>query len=436
MPLLGRAMTTCRHRYIFGPDRGGHEIRGRVSCPRSLELLPRSPRSLRSILTIKMCVSYGVIGIIAGIYVCSSSAFAETEEDASQELGKSGYSVQVLSQETLTSLIINSSVNDDANKYISSLGSNHDENPVSRNSADTYSTGRPGLISSKQYSGFDSVFIPETVWSLDVSTGAHLGSVSGTNSEFYAAFGERPEITDSLDSAIFGARSGNDKDNVSDLLSVPLQLQVASCGGTSAEHSNLDYCNNSVTSTDQSDNKNPRKSNNKDDDSGTESVIIDGIVSNGASSPSSNPQPAIAPTIAATVNKLTLQGNLSLIDPCGDVTAPCATVEIDPPATPIESLGTALSIPPIDGLTPPTGQSYPEVPTPGPIIYIDDPPLSDLPPVFLPEPRKPIPEASTLVMTITGFSIMGFFFGKKRRPRINPISIIDVSEAYCERRVL
>jgi hypothetical protein len=134
-----------------------------------------------------------------------------------------------------------------------------------------------------------------------------------------------------------------------------------------------------------------------------------------------------------------LYGELTSLGPCGGVSASCATIHMDPPETPGDSPAPGSPTPPIDGLTPAVGAPYPEVPTPevptpegptpGPITYVDDPWLgSGLPPVFIPQPLKPIPEAPTWVMTIAGFGIMVFVFRKKRRPRINPVSIID--EAY------
>ena len=41
--------------------------------------------------------------------------------------------------------------------------------------------------------------------------------------------------------------------------------------------------------------------------------------------------------------------------------------------------------------------------------------------------ERPIPEAPTWVMTTIGFSVVVFLFRKKKRNRVIPISIIDVT---------
>ena len=146
------------------------------------------------------------------------------------------------------------------------------------------------------------------------------------------------------------------------------------------------------------------------------------LSSSDASASDLSAQPIItAPFTPAIADKSLLQGTLSVLGPC-DVSASCASALIEPLETPIDA--PALEPPAlIADLTP---SPYPETPAPSPIIYVDNPgPISDLPPVFAPQPLKPIPEASTWVMTVIGFSIMAFLFGKKRRPRINPISIVD-----------
>ena len=132
-------------------------------------------------------------------------------------------------------------------------------------------------------------------------------------------------------------------------------------------------------------------------------------------------------------------GGLIALDPCGGASGVCAIVDlglavtpidlpiVDSPPPPIDDLAPTIDVlaPPIDVLAPPIDVL---APPPTQVTVLDNPePESGLPPLFTPQPLKPIPEASTWVMTITGFSIIAFTFRKKRRPRINPISIIDVS---------
>jgi hypothetical protein len=150
--------------------------------------------------------------------------------------------------------------------------------------------------------------------------------------------------------------------------------------------------------------------------------------------PGSNPtaQPITAPfepVIAAQsllADQSPLKESLNVLGPC-DVSASYAGVEIDPLEAPVD----APALDPVlltGDPTPSSGFPSLEPPLlPGPTDVGDS--GSGLPPVFSPPP-EPVttPEASTWVMTVVGFGFMAFTFGKRRRPRINPISVIDVSE--------
>jgi hypothetical protein len=136
------------------------------------------------------------------------------------------------------------------------------------------------------------------------------------------------------------------------------------------------------------------------------------------------------PTLVANPQ---LQGGLIALDPCDGTSGVCVIVL---GVTPID-LPIVDSSPPLIGDLPPTIDVLaPPIDVLAPPIDVLAPPIIPVtvvtnpgpPPLFPPEPLKPIPEASTWVMTITGFSIIAFTFRKRRRPRINPISIIDVSE--------
>jgi hypothetical protein len=152
-----------------------------------------------------------------------------------------------------------------------------------------------------------------------------------------------------------------------------------------------------------------------------------------SSSSNANDQSTPSLTTPTPVANPLPHGGLIALDPCGGASGVCAIVDlglavtptdlpiVDTPPLPIDVLAPPIDVlaPPIDVLAPPPAQ----------VTVLDNPePESGLPPIFTPQPLTPIPEASTWVMTITGFSIIAFTFRKRRRPRINPISIIDVSE--------
>jgi hypothetical protein len=78
------------------------------------------------------------------------------------------------------------------------------------------------------------VFIPTTVWSLDVSSGAHLEHIpSEAGTDLGALLGSHRRYADLPSSFIRGFWT----DKNSNRSISPLRLQVASCGGNSAERS-------------------------------------------------------------------------------------------------------------------------------------------------------------------------------------------------------
>ena len=341
-----------------------------------------------------------------------------------------------LSDDIMTNLLIGNQADKDATKYPSTLDNYHNDAEFVRHSTETYTGSYPAFPSSPDSHGFDNAFIPEAVWSLDVNTGAHLDHIpDSSGSEFYPPFGGRREITDSWLRQIFGSSS----DNNTNVFVAPLQFQVASCGGSSAERSNLDYCNSANIATNQL-SDNPPQTNQSDGDTATQGDTAAQAASNNVLSSNGAPAydlsalsntaqfiPNTAPLTSAIGDEFRLPGTLSVLGPC-DVSASCASVLIEPLETLVDA--PALDPPPlIADLTPSIDLPYPETTAPSPIINVDDPdPVSDPLPVFTPQPLKPIPETSTWIMTIIGFSLMAFFFGRKRRTRTNPISIIDVSE--------
>jgi hypothetical protein len=351
-----------------------------------------------------------IIGIFLGVYVYSSAAFAEVEEEPNQDEGKSSYSIITLSRgTTTTNLSVDGIINMDSQLE---------------------------FPSSNDPDRFDEVLIPETVWSLDGSIGDHPGRVSGGFGSETHIFGGNLEHTGFWNNAIDDFRG--DKEKYS--LLPPSQFQVASCGGGSAEHSNLDYCTdrdkNSSNSVSNADTLHGDPSTSTTPD--TDNTVIS---PNGASSSSPVTQSNFALVTPAIASIPLRQWDLTLQDPCDAAPLSCLTIPIDQPAIQFSSTTTApgvltVSFPPADSPTPPIGDLTPPIdPSPlevlPPPISVDVPGLGfDSPPVFTPPPQKPIPEISTWAMTVIGFSIVVLVFGTKRKNRVNPISIVDISEGH------
>jgi hypothetical protein len=396
-------------------------------------LKPLSPLYGRSRfnLSSKACAFFGVIGIFAGTYSSSSSALAEAEESAGQEINNPGYSVPTLSNGTLTNLLINSYADEEVARYLSTLDSSHNAADSVDRDGETYTGSHPAFHSATNAHGFDDPPIPEAVWSLDASTGAHLDHISaGPGSDIYAVFGSRAEINDFWMRAIASSWIYTNTDQASGFFFTPIQFQVASCGGNSAEHSDLEYCNSADLLGDQTDDS-PVKSEKDNSSTATQSASNNVISSSGPPGSNSTAQPITAPLIpfiadqALLADQSPLQETLSVLGPC-DVSASCAGVEIDPLEAPVDAPAldpVLLTGDPAPSSAPPSWEPQLPGPTDGGGSG------AGLAPVFS-SPPEPVttPEASTWVMTVVGFGFMAFTFSKRRRPRNNPISVIDVSE--------
>jgi hypothetical protein len=217
----------------------------------------------------------------------------------------------------------------------------------------------------------------------------------------------------------------NDKDRISDLMVTLSLFQVASCGGNAPERRDLDRCDYRFSKTDQISDapKGPIQANG--DDTAISSNNNNSEPANGLNNGSTT-GPATPDGRLNTVRNLSPQTNEALFSApdwrygalaawVGDMTASIddsadSTVPVDASTMPIDS-----QTAPIIGLTLPPDLSPPDTPP-----YVGS--GSGWPPL---PPSEPIPEASTWVMTITGFGIMVFVFGKKRRSRTGPISIVD-----------
>jgi hypothetical protein len=365
----------------------------------------------------------GAIGIFVGLYVYSSAALAEVEDDVNQDDGNSVYRISSLSRGVNANFSIDSVTNIDSQLEFSS---------------------------PKDPSRFDEAVIPEAVWSLDASIGDPPDRISGgLGSETHIISGSGLESIGSWKNKAAASFSSYERPYS---LLLPPPFQVASCGGSSAEHSDLAYCSarhkNSryrVNGTNSLQGNDPSTSTTPDTDN---SIISPDSDSSSSAATQSNLGP-LTPPIANTplwqgvFSPLTSpfpsaplrQGDLTLQDQCN--TAPCLTVQVDtdPPTMQLSSTGTAPALltvivpppdsptPPIDGLAPSIDSSPPEYTSPP--ISVDVPgPVSDVPPVFTPPAQKPIPEASTWTMTVIGFSIVVCIFGTKRKNRRQ-------SDLYC-----
>jgi hypothetical protein len=444
-------MMTFRHWHVLDADPPSRRIPSRVSSLSSLEPLSQFNGWSRFHLSSKARLFFSIIGVFAGAYACSSSALAEVEEDTNQEVNKHIYSIPMSYNDIMTNLLIHNYTDEDLAIYLSTLDSSHSGADLIYRDAETNNSGHIAFSSSTKSHGIDDPFIPETVWSFDASTGAHLDNISGRpGSDIYAVFEGSPELNDFFVRAVFASSADNNTDIAGSLFPPP-KFQVASCGGNSAEHSDLDYCNNLNLITDKLNDTSPQ-SKQIANNTATQAPGENLLSSSDGQAPDLSAQPNTAPFIPTSVDNSLLPATLSVLGAC-PVSLSCASVLIDPLKRPAH--GSALDAPPLDappldappldappldappldppplvaGLAPSLDLPYPETPAASPISPVDNPEsISDLPPLFTPQPLNPIPEASTWVMIIIGFSIMAFAFRKKRRPSINPISIIDAAD--------
>jgi hypothetical protein len=411
----------------------GCQMRAGVSRLRILEPFPHLTRNSRFELIGKLRRFFGILGVLVGICAYSPSVMGESEEVSSQDRGKSGYEIPTIFHELMKNIAGYEEEEQDNTIY---------ELPAIDNShGDTeYTIGRHTFSYSGYQNGFNDALIPEAVWSIDASAGVHLDRISGELvSETSAIFGGRLERTDFRSRTTFGLWDDRIKDQ--DLLSIinPALFQVASCGGGHAERSNLEYCENNGIVDKINDNS---KSGENDKGNSTIQETDGGISTSSVTSLSSPVTPSnSAPLMPANPS---MSGDLTLLGRCDGVS--CAPIHIEPPATLIDSSAPEFPTPPIDDQTLPIHDQTPPIHDPTPPIGDPTPPIGDpTPPNDLPPPevvppipgnsigdlgpglnqQRPIPEASTWVMTIIGFGAIIFVFRKKKRDRINSISIID-----------
>jgi hypothetical protein len=395
------------HKVIGDVMRGGDQMLPVIPCFGILEQVPYLCGSSRSIH--RRLSFYGIVGSLIGIYLNSTAALAEIEE-VSKDFGGS----------------IRSILTPPSGLSIDPLADEYDN------------------ISDKDLAKFhlDEELVPDAVWSLHNNSPVHLDRIrDGVESPIDTGTGARFDNPTSWIRTAFALWIGNSMYTSGDLFPVPpLQFQVASCGGSHAERRNLDHCSMGDDVLSQEIEQQDLSGANEGNTAANDNVSSPKDVSSSSSANGQSTPSLSAPTPVANPPP---QGALIAPDLCGAALGVCAIVDLGLPETPIDlpivdslpppiddlALTIDVLAPPIDVLAPPTNLLLPLPPRPTPVIVLNNPePESGLPPIFTPEPLKPIPEASTWVMTIIGFSLMTFAFRKKRRPRLNPISIIDVSE--------
>jgi hypothetical protein len=398
----------------------GGQIRAGAPQFRLLDQPPHLSRNLRAELIDKMRALFGIVGVFVGAYAYSPSVMAEGEEVSSQDESTYGYDTPIILRGLINNTI---EIEDDTSFDLSAI----------------------------DYYHINNVHIPATVWSLDVSTGVHLDRISGgSGSATYAVFGSRLERTDFWSRAILGLWNDNITSPGPNLLITPALFQVASCGGSSAEHSNLDYCDSNDINADKHNDNSKNDERDKGNSQGADNNVIianntDDVTSSNNTSNTSFSSPGapfhIAPLMPS--NFLT-SGDLTLLGQCDGVSISCAPIDIEQPAAPIDSSAPEFPTPPIDAPTPPIDDTTqpPIAPVDDPTPPVDDPtpPTDDpTPPIEVVPPGsggggsgsgRPIPEAPTWVMTAIGFGIVAFVFRRKNNNRINSISIIDNTEVY------
>jgi hypothetical protein len=377
------------HKVISDVVRDGGQLLSIIPRFESLEPVPHLSGCSR--LISKRRALCGTVGVLVGIYLNSTAALAEVEE-VTPDLGGSSNSISTLP----------------SGLEIELLTDGYDD------------------ISDKDISKFrlDDNLIPATVWSLHGNNVTHLDRIQdGLESQIYTGSGAHFESPYSWIRTATALWSGNSTYTPGDLLLLPPpQFQVASCGGSHAERRDLDYCSKgNIVVSEETDPTSSSETSVSGDN--TVQNTSNGITSaRDISSSSANTQSTSFSSMPAFISNPLSYGDLTLLGPCGGVSASCTIINIDPPEVPVDSLAPGSPTSPV----PSPDVTSPDITTPNPITHVDDPGLgSDLPLVFTPQPLKPIPEAPTWVMTITGFGIMVFVFRKKRRPRINSISIID-----------
>ena len=246
------------------------------------------------------------------------------------------------------------------------------------------------------------VFIPATVWSLNSSTGDHLDRIPGeVDTDLEGALGNHRISTDFWTQTIGRFWAVKDSYRAFDGTSFSaLRVQLASCGGNSAERRNLVFCNINPDSM-QQDNAETTEGNTASTGIASDNNSSTAIGSNIPSASSLEPQPVVGPGLPSLVPAAQFPGRHSRhvvsTAPVDDAIAPVddAIAPADDPIAPADD-----PIPPIvdEAYVPPSSD---------PVVSIGDTwPVLEPPPIFTPPPESPIPETSTWIMMMLGFGMM------------------------------
>ena len=269
---------------------------------------------------------------------------------------------------------------------------------------------------SEKLNSFRSAFFPDAVWSLDSSTGAHFEHNSREPGSEFVIIPEGAQKNSDFWANLNLSWEWNkiDDRNAEALASPSTIIQVASCAGRYAEHSDLEYCdidNNAVRQA----GKNSGEVQNSDDNqiiSPQGSTDTTSTITTTSTSPQGTQDP---PTTPVAVNNIVPQKTIDLTalsEQCSDTFGSCATtqtVSTDfPPALTDSSPASTDSPPALTDFPPAPTDPPTELIPPTTLISVGDPgPIAD-PPIASPPPlgASPIPETSTWMMMIIGFAIM------------------------------
>jgi hypothetical protein len=389
---------------------GFRRTRSSESRPR-LRLRPNSVVKL--IDTIRAL--FGIVGLFVGAYAYSPPVMAEGEEVSGQDESPYGPIPAMLRGVVNYTIDIG---NDDADE-----------------------------LSIVDYYHMNNIHIPATVWSMDVNTVDQLGRIPGEpDAAIYADFGRR------LESNQFGARleragfwsrtalglwSDSAINHPANSLTPPALFQVASCGGSSAEHSDLEFCSEVDVNTNNElsdDSKNNKQVSDYSSIQSTNSSSTNS--SNNFSQPSSAPNTPIAPSSITLFNTESPENLIAAYAP--DASTP--PIETGSSGDGSASFGDGLG--PFGDSSGSSGDgsgsssdgsgssgdgsgssgdgsgSSGDGPT-YPVLGSGEGDSG------AGSGQRPIPEAPTWVMTALGFGIVAFLFRRKRNILADSISIVD-----------
>jgi hypothetical protein len=407
----------------------------RISRLGILGLLPRLSALSRFELTGEARTFFRAVAIAVGISVSLSSASAETEEVSGRDDRVSNYTGYTYTRDLLGTFFVtnydsNMEQQDDEELTYDMLYKGNESRRPPTNKDTTTHWGESGR--STYLDNFGVVPIPDALWSLDdrsdrVSDGSELDTALGGHDSWTGDLGGWTDM------------SANTAVDV--LLTVPPRFQVASCGGSSPEHSNLEQCNVRQNPT--------ARHGGEANATGGASVASSTTAAEGESVvPSTFTQEIhtytvhdLSPFAPSGVNKFVLQGDLTYLsippNPCDGIFVTCRTIPINLDTPPIDSPTPLIdsptplidsptpligsSTPPVDSPTPPIGSQVPLVDSPAPsdfpdpVIPISDPAPVYAVPIYTAPVTPSVPETSTWIMLMIGVGIIGIAGGRRSR---------------------